>query len=221
MSQLSSVDLRIGTDIHFVSYRNNLNKIMETPYNRRDAWRIHLRRTRGTVYMDVVKLPDQSTQSAADRARFTFWGYKFEQMCTERGNRPDEKVDANEEYCSVFKISIGSSRIILAAEIDCATAPAARQGSQRAQAEPVREYVELKTSRQIEHQRQQENFERHKLLKFWIQSFLGCVLLCFLFLFLFRFLARSPSPNVPSASTHHNREDRRRALIQYRSMGVI
>ena len=32
---------------------------METPYNRRDPWRIDLRRTRGTIFMDVVKLPEQ------------------------------------------------------------------------------------------------------------------------------------------------------------------
>jgi RAT1-interacting protein len=35
--------------------------------------------------------------------------------------------------------------------------------------------VELKTNRLTEHPRQQANFERHKLLKFWIQSFLAGV----------------------------------------------
>ena len=35
--------------------------------------------------------------------------------------------------------------------------------------------MELKTSRMIEHPRQQDTFHRHKLLKFWIQSFLGGV----------------------------------------------
>ena len=31
-------------------------------------------------------------------------------------------MNANEEFCSVFKISIGAMRIILAAEMDCAMA---------------------------------------------------------------------------------------------------
>jgi len=81
---LRSVDIRIGEEIHFVSFRytqnfthppthkhththththrNNLNKIMETPYNARDPWRIDLRRSRGTVYLDVVKLPGTHSQ---------------------------------------------------------------------------------------------------------------------------------------------------------------
>ena len=177
LQALRSKDFRIHKDIHFVSYRNNLNKIMETPYNYRDPWRIHLRRSRGTVYMDVVKLPEHSTQSEADRSRFTYWGYKFEQLCTgssDQGCDAGNRVNANEEFCYVFKIKIGESRIVLAAEMDCAMAPASVGGADGKESEK-REFVELKTSRLIEHPRQQHSFERYKLLKFWIQSFLGGV----------------------------------------------
>ena len=134
--------------------------------------------------MDVVKLPERSTQSDADRKRFTYWGYKFEQLCTQQPNTK-QQVNANEEFCSVFKMSIGSSRIILAAEMDCALPKIVDKAGEKRRAEKLEsepsqlagdtEYVELKTSRQIEHPRQQETFQRFKLLKFWIQSFLGGV----------------------------------------------
>ena len=179
LQALRSADFRIDREIHFVSYRNNLNKIMETPYNHRDPWRIHLRRTQGTIYMDVVKLPERSMQSAADRDKFTFWGYKFEQLCTQDAAAEDgtNAVNANEEFCSVFKIKIGDTRIVLAAEVDCAMPPPPLPAAPAGGAGTARrgEYVELKTSRMIEHPRQQDTFHRHKLLKFWIQSFLGGV----------------------------------------------
>ena len=40
---------------------------------------------------------------------------------------------------------------------------------------PAAGYVELKTSRKPGSARELENFERHKLLKFWLQSFLAGV----------------------------------------------
>ena len=56
LKALNSVDMKITQDIHFVSYRNNLNKIMETPYNTQDPWRIHLRRSQGTVCVCLCAL---------------------------------------------------------------------------------------------------------------------------------------------------------------------
>ena len=46
-------------------------------------------------------------------------------------------------------------KLLMSAEIDCADERGA--------------YVELKTSRQMDSERQLANFEKHKLLKFWLQ----------------------------------------------------
>ena len=50
-------------------------------------------------------------------------------------------------------------KLLMSAEIDCADERGA--------------YVELKTSRQMDSERQLANFEKHKLLKFWLQVVRG------------------------------------------------
>ena len=117
---------------------------METPYNKKDPWKIKLRKDSSVIYMDVVKLEEQSTQSPRSMRKFQYWGYKFEGACTS-DDGDQSHVDANEEYCSVFQISIGENRLVLAAEMDCIE-PEKEEQSGREGGEKKR-YVELKTSR--------------------------------------------------------------------------
>eukprot|EP01018_Ginkgo_biloba_P004961 Gb_17946 [translate_table: standard] len=153
-------------NIHFVTFRNNLNKILGTAYNRYDPWEMGVHKRRGTVYLDVHKLPERP-QSEMDRQR-TYWGYSFEQLATEdrkEGVSEDSRaVDANVEYCAVIRTKLGAHRIIMGAEMDCYDD--SRDGKKY--------YIELKTSRELD-SRTVERFEREKLLKFWIQSFLAGV----------------------------------------------
>lgn len=86
--------------------------------------------------------------------KYCYFGYKFESLCT---NNSDEIVNPNIEYCGIFKCKLNSHRIILAAEIDC------QQGDK---------FLELKTSKVIANDKMRRSFERYKLLKYWIQSFL-------------------------------------------------
>ena len=88
---------------------------METPYNKRDEWRIDMHRVDGTIYLNVVKLDEQVFRG---QDRLMYYGYKFEELCT-RGDGSASSVDANVEFCSVFKLKIGDSRVVLGAEIDC------------------------------------------------------------------------------------------------------
>ncbi|CAM6106397.1 unnamed protein product [Calypogeia fissa] len=173
---------RISLDnIHFVTFRNNLNKILGTAYNRFDAWEMGVYKRFGTIYLDVRKLPE-GPQSEQQR-RNCYWGYSFERLATENRNGPrpvlemsrqngvaksaaldSTVVDANVEFCAVLRTKLGPHRIIMGAEMDCY--------------EPGRDgrktYVELKTSRELE-PRTVDKFEKDKLLKFWIQSFLAGV----------------------------------------------
>ena len=61
----------------------------------------------------------------------------------------------------MMKLDLEGMRIFMAAEIDCQ----AEGGG----------YIELKTSKLIRSERDSSVFERHKLLKFWLQSFLAGV----------------------------------------------
>lgn len=146
-------------------------QIMETPYNKRDEWRIDMHRVSGTIFLKVVKLDGgQFGAHGESQDKFMYWGYKFEELCTRGEGAEAGKVDANVEFCSVFKLAIGDSRLVLGAEIDCYEG-GEDEGSNAAHSA----YVEIKTSRVIEHPGQGRSFERFKMLKYWIQSFLAGV----------------------------------------------
>ncbi|KAJ4786332.1 Decapping nuclease rai1 [Rhynchospora pubera] len=147
-------------NIHFVTYRNNLNKIMATAYIRNEPWKMGVHKRNGVVYLDVHKLPERP-QSEMERKR-CYWGYSFESLATEEGE--SSGIDANVEFCSVIKTKIGAHRIIMGAEMDCCDS----------HDDGRRFYIELKTNRELEYHTE-ERYEKEKLLKFWIQSFLAGV----------------------------------------------
>ncbi|KHN42649.1 Protein Dom3z like, chloroplastic [Glycine soja] len=153
-------------NIHFVTFRNNLNKILATAYIRHEPWEMGVHKRNGVVYLDVHKLPERP-QSDLDRRR-CYVGYCFESLATEDPNRADGEgihhVDANAEFCAVIKTKLGAHRILMGAEMDCCDSTN----------EGKRFYVELKTSCELNYHTE-ERFEREKLLKFWIQSFLAGV----------------------------------------------
>lgn len=151
-------------NIHFVTFRNNLNKIMGTAYNRSEPWEMGVHKRRGTVYLDVHKLPEEPRDER--QRRMMYWGYSFEQLATQHDTSDEEPecVDANVEFCALIKTKLGAHRIIMGAEMDCFDE--GREGK--------RQYIELKTSRELD-SRTRERFYKDKLLKFWIQSFLAGV----------------------------------------------
>lgn len=153
-------------NMHFVTYRNNLNKILATAYIRNEPWEMGVHKRKGVVYLDVHKLPERP-QTEMDRRR-CYWGYCFETLATEDPRRDDGEgihhIDANVEYCAVIKTKLGAHRILMGAEMDCCDSTD----------DGRKFYVELKTSRELEYHTE-ERYEREKLLKFWIQSFLAGV----------------------------------------------
>ncbi|KAL8141814.1 hypothetical protein V2J09_014846 [Rumex salicifolius] len=153
----------LQNNIHFVTYRNNLNKILATAYIRNEPWEMGVHKRNGVVYLDVHKLPERP-QTERDRQRSCYWGYCFEAVATESPRREGERishVDPNQEYCAVIKTKLGAHRILMGAEMDCHDV--IDNGGKY--------YIELKTSRELDYHTE-ERFEREKLLKFWIQSFL-------------------------------------------------
>eukprot|EP00271_Cylindrocystis_brebissonii_P021182 TRINITY_DN7438_c0_g1_i1.p1 TRINITY_DN7438_c0_g1~~TRINITY_DN7438_c0_g1_i1.p1 ORF type:complete len:631 (+),score=127.04 TRINITY_DN7438_c0_g1_i1:581-2473(+) len=155
-------------DVHFVTFRNNLNKILGTCYDRNKAWEMGVHKRGKTVYLHVHQ-EEEPQQSVQDR-RNTYYGYAYERAATESRAAspppPDTPVNANEEYCVVLRTKLGAHRIVMGAEMDCYDGRDSRN---------QRRYVELKTSKEWTSQRAEENFVIYKLLKFWIQCFLAGV----------------------------------------------
>ncbi|KAL4138637.1 hypothetical protein PRIC2_002142 [Phytophthora ramorum] len=162
---------------HFVTYRNNLNKIMGTPYNSKNDWTFDVEKRGGCVYLDVRRTQqdiESNRNPHENQRRGAFAGRRFEiystypkpSESTDDGKGDNQrKVNEDEEFCSISAMTLGDKRVVVAAEIDCYDDKGAvREGG--------REYIELKTFRLLQREKDQFVFERFKLLAFWIQSFL-------------------------------------------------
>ncbi|KAG0176423.1 Dom-3 Z [Apophysomyces sp. BC1034] len=137
----------------------------------------------GTIFLEE-QATDQKRNWENNKSErqdlMAYWGYKFESLCTASTPKPEDtelqqritdSANTNVQYCIVVKTKLGKTSLIMGAEVDCieGTKPP-RNGN------PLKHYIELKTSRTMLTNRHQYSFERYKLLKFWAQSFLVGVL---------------------------------------------
>lgn len=166
-----------------ITWRGIITKILCTPYSRKEGWELRATRYNGSIYIEeqVTEEKKNKENQASDRQKLmSYWGYRFETLSTvskppqevrkddpELKKRLKESANTNIQYCILVKTKLGNSSIIMGAEVDCCrdvkpTDPLAQPSN----------YIELKTSRVIESERNQYSFDRYKLLKFWAQSFL-------------------------------------------------
>ncbi|KAI9308347.1 RAI1 like PD-XK nuclease-domain-containing protein [Cunninghamella echinulata] len=170
------------TKANIITWRGIMTKILCTPYCRTEPWEL-----RATKYKDSIFIEEQTTQLKKDQEAnasvrqqlMCYWGYKFETLSTiskppasiqqdddqEIQDRVHETANTNVQYCVVVKTSLGNNSIIMGAEVDCTK-------DEKIKHDPLKNYIELKTSRILENPKQIKSFERFKLLKFWAQSFL-------------------------------------------------
>ncbi|KAJ2791797.1 decapping endonuclease targeting mRNA [Coemansia linderi] len=165
----------------FVMYRGMITRIFVTPYSARDSWAMNATKVGSTIYIEDAPKSQAEEQSDFEQ-KMTYTGYKFETLClldrpthqlrrdglldSALLSRSNTVVDTNREYCSVFRTRLGSHSIISGAEVDCID-------QEKPGTAPNRLYRELKTSGILDSPRKLEMFERHKLLKFWAQSFIA------------------------------------------------
>eukprot|EP01029_Cantina_marsupialis_P014335 TRINITY_DN3163_c0_g1_i1.p1 TRINITY_DN3163_c0_g1~~TRINITY_DN3163_c0_g1_i1.p1 ORF type:complete len:388 (+),score=69.23 TRINITY_DN3163_c0_g1_i1:143-1306(+) len=149
--------LSLGADV--VSFRNNLNKIMGTPYDKEKGWIICVEKIKDTLFLDIRDLPNDTVLPEERHLRMMYWGYKFEQLVTTQGSAEIPDTLPNDSFCSVVRVKLGRLNCIIAGEVDCC------EDSEK------KSYVELKTTA-VFNDRNWRTFQRHKSLKYWIQSFL-------------------------------------------------
>ncbi|CAO3635367.1 unnamed protein product [Mucor fragilis] len=174
-------DSQITADI--VTWRGIMTKILCTPYSRKEPWELRATKHNGSIYMEeqVTEKKKNSENQASDRQKLmSYWGYRFETLCTvtkpphemtkkdaELQERLTASANTNIQYCILAKTKLGNNSIIMGAEVDCC-----RDVKPKDPLKQPSNYIELKTSRVIESERNQYSFDRYKLLKFWAQSFL-------------------------------------------------
>jgi len=160
----------IDTKGAIVTFRNNMNKILCSPYAK-DSWEIDVHREGDTMFLGV-RILESPTNSYQERA--SYWGRRFEVECSERLD-PDDV-----EFCSIVKTRLNQKRLILAAEIDCFEEGSSSRKQTEEESESTKkigkfeERIELKTY-SIVTPKNDYNFRRKKLLHFFVQSFMAGV----------------------------------------------
>ena len=156
-----------------------MTKLMTAPYSS-DSWELNITRINKTLYIEDHFIPFQGS-SYPQEELFSYFGYKFESLATrphlsQSSNNVNptptsQKVNTNIQFCSVFKTKLGPFSLILGGEVDCLYSHIPKESKSNLQ----RDYVELKTQRVLSHPKQIASFEKHKLLKIWVQSYLSGV----------------------------------------------
>ena len=83
----------------------------------------------GTMFMDIRKAPQRDYPNSD---LFTYYGYKFEAVCTSTAstaegygvNTPESSaVDSTSEFALLLSLRLGSHSVLMAAEVDCCSDP--------------------------------------------------------------------------------------------------
>lgn len=165
-----------GPKIDFVCFRGLLTAISSTIYEKREDWLFYATKFRSVIYLCDVKT-DRKMEELKNATRkqilMTTWGFKFEQYMVSDARHLKPKtsvpVNENEKYFAVMKRNLGHHRILCSAEVDGVDPKQER----RHKPSSMLPYIELKTSRLITSDRQEANFRRFKLIKWYLQSYLA------------------------------------------------
>lgn len=161
-------------------WRGHMTRIMCTPYESRDGWKMAVQKRGNTIYISEIELEEavKKRQERTDKEKLMmYWGVRYEgyasKSMTESDDEPNAKTrktetitNTNEAYCAVLTGSINHHTVLFAGEVDCC------DGSLKS---PTDNYIELKTSRIITTKKQNDNFHRYKTVKWWAQSYLAGV----------------------------------------------
>lgn len=162
-----------------ISFRGVMTKLLCLPYEKGEDIDLNLELFDGQIFMeeDHEQKEAKKRPMNENQEQMCFYGWKFEALATldkpwaetereEIMNRHKKKVNNIEQYCSVVRSGVGKVKTLIGGEVDCVYDFKPSDGS-----DPLKHYVELKTSAMIEHEGQAKTFER-KLFKTWAQSFL-------------------------------------------------
>ena len=167
--------------MHFITFRNNLNKILNTPYNLRDSWKIGAQLLLHPQFGRCISLHiiHEKEDMNEQQRRMCYWGRRFETISTQSACPEPDK-----EFCTVALAQLNQFLIVLGAEIDCVLPEFAPSNPLKRTLDSsihnttptfnARHFVELKTNRVLTSETAR-SFYQHKLRTTWIQSMLAGV----------------------------------------------
>ena len=165
-TEASVVDLLAGataaqfdvcSSVNCVTYRNNLNKIIGTVFDRDRGWKIDATSVQNILCLEIVK--DIQREDVAMKL-----GYQFEAKCS-----GDYSANPNEEYGMLVKTKLNDMKILIGAEID---GYESMQPLAHSALPPMESLRELKTYKPPRHPGQFKTLYKLKAPKWWIQSYL-------------------------------------------------
>uniref|UniRef100_H2ZF38 Decapping nuclease n=1 Tax=Ciona savignyi TaxID=51511 RepID=H2ZF38_CIOSA len=174
----------IGSSPDFLLWRGHLTKMMCTPFEKREGWKMAIQKLNNTIYISEVETEESRLRrlNRTDReSLMTYWGTRFEGYMTGNFPKPGHApkpmdqtssketiTNTNRAFCSVLRSRLhGRHSLVYGAEVDCCHPVDV--------VTPPDSYIELKTSRIFTSPRQETNFYKFKALKWWAQSFLAGV----------------------------------------------
>lgn len=165
-----------------ISWRGIIRSLMLLPFQNRDHFVYNIVVYDGQLFIQMDKEHLENTYVKFEdlndiHRKYTYSGYKFETIatlpkpwseCTRKEIEKRNKLEVNniEQYCTVVKTTIGSTSLILGAEVDCVWDYKPKDGN-----DVLSHYVELKTSLPLNDPQKVFAYE-NKLLNTWAQCFL-------------------------------------------------
>ncbi|KAG0148887.1 hypothetical protein CROQUDRAFT_654241 [Cronartium quercuum f. sp. fusiforme G11] len=170
--------LRRLAETEFVTWRGMMTKICSAVYETSPAggWEMNAMMVDGTIYIEENVSPATIAAHVAESSNLipSYYGHSYESLMTSPPGRFNA-VDTNVQWCSVVKANLNNIKLILGGEVDCVRPEAI----QKVETFPLRkfevqpeDFIEIKTSGLITTERERWTFQRYKMLKFWLQSFL-------------------------------------------------
>lgn len=176
-----SSDDRIGVlrrmaETEFVTWRGMMTRICSAVYesSAKGGWEMNAMMVNGTIYIEENVSPAAIADELKDEAKKfpCYFGHSYESLMTSPTGR-FEPVNTNVQWVSVVKANLNKIRLILGGEVDCVKPEAMskldKHSGQQSEIQPDN-YIEIKTCFLINSDRDKWTFQRHKMLKFWLQS---------------------------------------------------
>lgn len=172
--------LRRIAETDFITWRGMLTKICSAVYEGSSAhnsgWEMNAMMVNGTIYIEDNITPDSiaAKQKESQKLIPTYFGHSYESLMTSPSGE-FEPVDTNVQWCSIVKANLNHMRLIIGGEVDCVRPEAfmkvENDQGKKDEVQP-NEFIEIKTSALVTTDREGRTFQRYKMLKFWLQSFL-------------------------------------------------